>query len=166
MILARKSPIEGGQMRIEKKMAEMGLEIPVIEVRTDVPLIPGVKVGNVLYVSGATPAPTSGRDWAGKVPTDVSAEEAKEAARWCGVQLLAQAKFVIGDLDRVKRVVKVLGMVNSETDFGGHPEVINGCSEFFVEVFGEMGRHARSAVGMASLPSGQAVEIEAIFEVE
>ncbi len=153
-------------MRIEQKMAEMGLAVPEIEPRTDVALIPGVKVGNTLYVSGTGPAATSGHEWSGKVPTDFSTAEAKEAACWCGVQLLAQAKFVIGNLDRIKRVVKLLGMVNSEPDFVDQPEVINGCSELFVEVFGEMGRHARSAVGVASLPSGLPVEIEAIFEVE
>ena len=154
-------------MRIEKKLEEMGIELPAVEPNTQIALIPGVKVGSLLFLSGCGPADTSGREsWHGKVGVDYSTEEGVEAAKWCGVSLLAAAKSVIGDLDRVKRVVKLLGMVNAPPDFEDQPRVINGCSDLFVELFGEMGRHARSAVGMGSLPTGLPVEIEAIFEVE
>lgn len=103
----------------------------------------------------------------GKVGADVSAEEAYQDARLVGIQLLAAAKHALdGDLSRVKRVVKVLGMVNGTPDFEKQPQVINGCSDLLVEVFGDAGRHARSAVGMGSLPGNITVEIEAILEVE
>jgi enamine deaminase RidA (YjgF/YER057c/UK114 family) len=98
--------------------------------------------------------------------TFASAEEAYQHARAIGLTLIAVMKDALGDLDRVKRVVKVLGMVNAVPEFAAHPKVINGCSDVFVEVFGDRGRHARSAVGMGSLPNQTTVEIEAIVEVE
>lgn len=153
-------------MRIEKKLEEMGLLLPEVQASTTAPLIPGVKVGNLLFCSGAVPASTSGKKWRGKVGRDYTTEEGYEAAKWCGVSLLASAKSVIGDLDRIKRVVKLLGMVNATADFEETPQVIHGASDLFVQIFGEMGRHARSAVGMATLPGGVPVEVEAVFEVE
>lgn len=153
-------------MRIEKKLEEMGIKLPEVEPSTTAPLIPGVKVGNLLFCSGAGPLPVSGKQWHGKAGREYSTEEAYEAAKWCAVSLLASAKSVIGDLDRIKRVVKLLGMVNVTEEFEATPQVIHGASDLFVELFGEMGRHARSAVGMASLPGGIPVEVEAIFEIE
>jgi enamine deaminase RidA (YjgF/YER057c/UK114 family) len=102
----------------------------------------------------------------GKVGQDVSVEEAYAHARSVGLTLVAVLQQTLGDLDRVRQVVKVLGMVNAAPDFGAQPAVINGCSDVFVEIFGDAGRHARSAVGMGSLPAGITVEIEAIVEVE
>ncbi len=101
----------------------------------------------------------------GKVGQDLSVAEAYDHAQLTGLNLLAVARKALGDLRRVSRVVKLLGMVNAGPEFGDHPAVINGCSDLFVNVFGEAGRHARSAVGMASLPGGISVEIEAIFEI-
>jgi enamine deaminase RidA (YjgF/YER057c/UK114 family) len=119
-----------------------------------------VRTGNHLYLAG------KGVLVSGKVGHDFSKEQAYQFARETGLILLAVIKQELGTLRRVKRVVKVLGMVNATPDFGDHPYVINGCSDLFVEVFGEAGRHARSAVGMGSLPHNIPVEIEAIIEVE
>jgi enamine deaminase RidA (YjgF/YER057c/UK114 family) len=119
-------------------------------------------IGNMLYVSGSSARPRV----IGKVPDDVSFDEAKAAARSTGISLLSIVKGAIGSLDGVKRVVKSLGMVNGAPDFGEHPAVIDGYAELMTEVFGEDGWGARSAVGMGSLPLGITVEIEAIFEVE
>ena len=121
-----------------------------------------VRTGNLLFLAGKGPRNTGAR---GKVGAEITKEEAYRFARETGLILLAVIKQELGSLQRVKRVVKVLGMVNAAPDFGDHPFVINGCSDLFVEVFGENGRHARSAVGVASLPSGIPVEIEAIIEV-
>jgi enamine deaminase RidA (YjgF/YER057c/UK114 family) len=151
---------------IEKKIEEMGVQLPEVTANTRLPLIPGVKVDNLLYCSGCGPDGDPENTWTGKVGREYSTEEGYAAARLCAIGLLAQAKAVLGDLDRIKRVVKVLGMVNCTPDFEDQPQVINGASDFFVEVFGEGGRHARSAVGMSSLPSGIPVEVEVIFEVD
>jgi enamine deaminase RidA (YjgF/YER057c/UK114 family) len=124
------------------------------------------RVGNVLYLSGQGPCTREGYLHAGKVGLDVSVEEAYGHARLVGVNLLAVLQEALGDLNRVARVVKLLGMVNAATNFTAHPQVINGCSDLMIEVFGpEIGRHARSAVGMGSLPNNITVEIEAIVEV-
>lgn len=121
----------------------------------------GVRTGNLLFLAGKGPI----SDVQGKVGADFTKEQAYQYARETGLTLLAVIKQELGTLSRVKRVVKVLGMVNATPDFGDQPFVINGCSDLFVEVFGEAGRHARSAVGMGSLPGGIPVEIEAIIEV-
>ncbi len=126
------------------------------------PLSPAVKAGNLLFVSGTGPSQSAPK---GKVDTDVSIEQAYGVAREVGLQLLATAKDALGDLDRIARIVKVLGMVNSSPEFDRQPEVINGCSDLLVEVLGDAGRHTRSAVGMAALPGRIAVEIECTFEV-
>lgn len=118
-----------------------------------------VRTGNLLFLAGKGPLAT------GKVGIEFTKEQAYEFARETGFILLAVMKQELGTLQRVKRVVKVLGMVNATPEFGDQPFVINGCSDLFVEVFGEAGRHARSAVGMGSLPHGIPVEIEAIVEV-
>ena len=120
-----------------------------------------VRTGNLLFLAG------KGLEAArGKVGSEVSKEQAYRHARDVGLLLLAAMKHELGDLGRVKRIVKVVGFVNATPDFENHPFVINGCSDLFVEVFGDAGKHARSAVGVASLPFGISVEIEAIAEVE
>ena len=148
-------------MNPEQKLKELGIELDDVQVG-DRPLIPWVQTGNLLYCSGKTPANAP----KGQVGKQLSTEEGYQAARDCAIGQLAVAKAALGDLNRVKRVVKVLGMVNAVPEFGEQPQVINGFSDLMVEVFGENGRHARSAVGMGSLPGNHPVEVEVIFEVE
>ena len=127
--------------------------------------VKAVQVGNLVYLSGHGPDKPEGGQIIGKVGTDLTIEQAKEAARLTGISLVSTLKgFLGGDLNKVKRIVKLLGMVNAGPDFGQHPMVINGCSDLLVEIFGENGKHARSAVGMGSLPGNIPVEIEMIVE--
>ena len=121
-----------------------------------------VREGNMLYLSGQGPRAADGFLHAGKVGADVSVEQAYGHARLTGINLLAVMQDALGDLTRVKRVVKLLGMVNAVPDFEDHPSVINGCSDLFIAIFGQAGEHARSAVGFGSLPNNITVEIEAI----
>jgi enamine deaminase RidA (YjgF/YER057c/UK114 family) len=127
-----------------------------------------VRVGNLLFVAGHGPIRTATRNWpTGKLGKDLTTEQGYAVAREVGLNLLATVQKTLGSLDKVKRVVKVLGMVRSAENFGEQPKVINGFSDLMVEVFGEaIGKHARSAVGMAELPAGIPVEIEMILEVE
>lgn len=127
--------------------------------------VPYVLDGSRLYLSGQGPREADGTLHTGKVGAAVTTEQAYGHARLTGLNLLSVAHMALGDLGRVRRVVKLLGMVNAVPEFGEHPQVINGCSDLLVGVFGEAGRHARSAVGMGSLPGGITVEIEAIFDV-
>lgn len=122
--------------------------------------------GNMLYLSGQGPTYPDGRRHSGKVGDTVSTEEAYEHARLTGLNLIAVMADALGDLGRVRRIVKVLGMVNATTDFTEHPQVINGCSDLFNAVFAEKGVHARSAVGFSSLPNAITVEIEAIVAID
>ena len=153
-------------MNAEARIKELGLALP----QPPKPLgnyVPGVRVGNLLFLSGHGPVRVDGAPTArGKVGRDLSLEDGYKVAREVGINLLGSAKALLGSLDKVKRVVKVLGMVNSAEGFGDQPKVINGFSDLMVEVFGDSGRHARSAVGMAELPMGIPVEIEMILEVE
>ncbi len=128
--------------------------------------VTSVLVGDTLYVSGHGPAPLEGVKTTGKVGRDLTTEEGYQSARRTGLSILSTLKESLGSLDRVERVVKILGMVNSTDDFEFHPRVINGCSDLFVEVFGDKGRGARSAVGMGSLPGNISTEIEAIFQIK
>ena len=128
--------------------------------------VKAVRVGNMVYLSGHGPDRADGSQVTGKVGSDLTWEQAKDAARLTGISLLSTLKAQIGDLNKVKRIVKVLGMVNAIPTFEQHPQVINGCSDLLVEVFGENGKHARSAVGMGSLPKNIAVEIEMIVELK
>ena len=149
---------------IEQRLAQLGITLPAVPTPM-ANYVPSVLVNDLLYLSGQGPR-IGPRDFAqGKVGADVTTEQAYQHARLVGIQLLAAAKDALGDLSRVRRVVKLLGMVNATLDFKQHPQVINGCSDLFVEVFGDLGRHARSAVGMGSLPNNITVEIEAIFQV-
>ncbi|PWE54184.1 hypothetical protein DEM27_20950 [Metarhizobium album] len=124
-----------------------------------------VRAGSMLYVSGQGPAKADGTLMKGKVGIDVTTAEAYEHARLTGLNLLSVVAESVGGLDQVKRVVKLLGLVNAAPDFAEHPAVINGCSDLMVAVFGEAGQHARSAIGVGSLPNNITVEIEAIFEL-
>ncbi len=125
-----------------------------------------VRTGNLIYLSGHGPSKTDGSYITGKLGSNLSIEEGYAAARQTGINLLATLKQAVGDLVKVKRIVKVLGMVNCTDRFADQPKVINGFSDLMVAVFGEKGKHARSAVGMSSLPMNMAVEIEMIVEVE
>ena len=125
-----------------------------------------VQAGNLLFLAGKGPSRPEGGYITGKVGTDLTIEEGYEAARLTAIAQLSVLKAELGDLNRVKRIVKVVGMVNAAPDFENHPEVINGFSDLMVEVFGEKGKHARAAIGMGSLPRNIAVEIDIIVEIE
>ena len=128
--------------------------------------ITSVKHGGLLYVSGHGPAPAEGVKDVGKLGAELTTEEGYLSARQTGLAILATVRVALGSLDRVERVLKIIGMVNSTPDFGEHPKVINGCSDLFVEVFGEeRGRGVRSAVGLGALPGAIPTEIEAVFVV-
>jgi enamine deaminase RidA (YjgF/YER057c/UK114 family) len=150
-------------MTPEEKLKSLGLTLPVLP--TPVANYVLFKMsGSTLYLSGQGPRKPDGSVFTGKVGRDVTPEQAYEHAKLVGLGLLAAAKAAAGELSRVE-VLKVLGMVNAVPDFTDQPKVINGCSDLFVAVLGERGRHARSAVGMASLPMNISVEIEAVMRV-
>jgi len=152
-------------MTIEEKLAGLGLELPVL---------PGSKgiyksclqTGSHVYVSGHVSIRTDGSFIKGKLGLDISDEEGQVAARQCGLAMLTSLKKHLGDLGRIKRVIKLLGMVNATPEYEKHPVIINGCSELFATLWGEDGIGTRSAIGMGSLPGNVAVEIEGIFEIE
>ena len=152
-------------MRIEEKLAQMGLALPSPGPPAG-NYIGAVQVGNLLFVSGHGPRREGEPYMSGKVGRDLSTEQAYEAAKIVMLNCLASVKRELGDLDRVKRVVKLLGMVNCTEDFTDPPKVINGASDLLVALYGEAGRHARSAVGMQQLPMNIPVEIEMILEVD
>lgn len=152
-------------MSAEQQISALGLNLPPAPPRGGV-YKPVVIVGNIAYVSGHGPYLGNGEYLLGRVGDDLDLEAGKAAAQQTALALLATLKSELGSLDRVKRVVKLLGMVNSTPDFPDHPKVINGCSELFGQIWGEEnGIGARSAVGMGSLPGNIAVEIEGIFEL-
>ncbi len=148
----------------EENLARLGIDVstPATPVAN---YVPAVRTGNLVFVSGQGPRRPDGSMITGKVGDAVSMDEAYEAARLCGINLIAALKSQVGDLGNVKRIVKLLGMVNADPGFNDHPKVINGCSDLLVEVFGDAGKHARSAVGMGSLPNQISVEIEMIAEI-
>jgi enamine deaminase RidA (YjgF/YER057c/UK114 family) len=152
-------------MTPEEKLASLGLALPAVATPV-ANYVPFRWAGNLLYLSGQGPRKRDGSLHVGRLGRNVTVEEGYEHARLTGLSLLAAAKAAIGELSRVEAVIKLLGMVNAEPEFGDHPKVINGCSDLLVEVLGEAGRHARSAVGMGSLPSGMSVEIEAILLIK
>lgn len=149
-------------MSIDQRLAELGIELPA-PVSPSGSYVRYQTTGNLLFISGTGPSTIHRK---GKVGADVSLEEANAAARDVGMQILATAREALGSLDRITKTVKVLGMVNSDPSFGDQPQVINGCSDLFVEVLGDAGRHTRSAVGFVALPNQITVEIEATFEFE
>jgi enamine deaminase RidA (YjgF/YER057c/UK114 family) len=149
----------------EKRLKELGIDLGTVS-QPVANYVNAVRTGNLLFLAGKGPRPENGKRPSGKVGRDYTAEQAYQHARTVGMDLLAVMRAELGSLDKVKRVVKVLGMVNAVPEFTDHPKVINGCSDLFVEVLGERGKHARSAVGMGSLPMNIPVEIECIVEVE
>ena len=150
---------------VDKRLEELGITLP--EMRPPVAnYVPAVRTGNLLFLSGSIPAARpDGTEVRGKLGAGVSVEEGYEAARLVGINLLAVLRTTLGDLDKVNRIVKLLSMVNAAPDFTDTPAVANGCSDLLVEVFGDKGKHARSAVGMAALPLNVPVEIEMVVEV-
>lgn len=152
-------------MSTEQTLLSLGLQLPPLPARGGL-YEHAVRSGPLLFLSGKGPRRPDGSRPVGHVGEQVSAEEAREHARLAGLNLLAVLQHELGSLDRVRRVVKVLGLVNSSPEFVRHPEVIDGCSELLLQVFGpERGAHARSAFGVAALPGGMTVEIEMIVEV-
>ena len=151
-------------MQAEARLKEMGIKLPPA-VTPVANYLPAVRTGNLVFLSGHGPFKEDGSLITGKVGSELTAEKGYEAARRVAVGLLGSLKAEIGDLEKVKRVVKLLGLVNCPSDFTDQPKVINGASDFLVEVFGARGKHARSAVGTNALPMNIAVEIEMIVEV-
>ncbi len=152
-------------MSAEKKLKQLGITLPPVSSPVAT-YVNAVQTGNLLYLSGKGPLSVDGKRPAGKLGREFTIEQGYQHARTTGLDLIAVMRTELGSLDRVRRIVKVLGMVNCTPDFTDPPKVINGASDLFVEVFGEKGRHARSAVGLNSLPMGIPVEIEMIVEVE
>ncbi|SHN24278.1 Enamine deaminase RidA, house cleaning of reactive enamine intermediates, YjgF/YER057c/UK114 family [Cyclobacterium lianum] len=148
----------------EEKLKAMGINLTTPSPPT-ANFVRAVRTGNLIFLSGHGPSKGDGTSVQGKLGTELTVSEGQEAARLTGIALLSSLKAEIGDLNKVNRIVKVLGMVNASPDFTQQPRVMNGFSDFMVEVFGEKGKHARSAVGMGSLPNNIAIEIEMIVEV-
>jgi enamine deaminase RidA (YjgF/YER057c/UK114 family) len=151
-------------MSAEKKLKDLGILLPEAP-RPIANYVPAVRVGNLLFVSGHGPYNDGKTVTAGKLGRELTIEQGYLVARNVAINCLASAKAALGDLDRIKKVVKLLGMVNCTEDFKDQPKVINGASDLLVEVLGDAGKHSRSAVGMQSLPNGIPVEIEMILEV-
>lgn len=151
-------------MTIASRLEALGIVLPT-PAAPAANYVPFVRSGNLLFVSGQIPMGASGIEYVGKLGADADIDFGRAAARLCAINLIAQVRAAIGDLESLVRVVKLTGFVNSTLEFGDHPKVINGASDLLVEVFGDRGRHARSAVGVAGLPFGVAVEVEGIFEI-
>jgi enamine deaminase RidA (YjgF/YER057c/UK114 family) len=150
----------------EQRLRELGLQLPKFTPIPGINNVSFVQTGSLVFMSGLGPRNPDGTLPTGKVGRDVSVEQAYQHARSAGLLVLSALRDGVGNLDKVSRVVKVFGMVNAMPDFTDPPKVINGCSDLFVEVFGpERGRHARTAIGVASLPFGITVEIDSVFEV-
>ena len=151
--------------KTESRLQELGITLP----DSPAPLanyVPVVRTGNLIYLSGVGPmAKSDGSEYKGKLGDNLSVDEGYDAARLTAVNLIARLKGYLGDLDRVTQIVKLLSMVNATPDFTEPPAVSNGCSDLMVEVFGDRGRHARSAIGVATLPGGIPIEIELIAEI-
>lgn len=149
----------------EKKIAELGFTLP-IPATPIAAYVPAMRIGDMVMTSGQIPVVDGEIRYRGKVGAEISLEAAREAARVCALNGLAAVKDLVGDLDAIERIVKVVGYVNSTPDFTEHPLVVNGASEFFQDVFGEAGRHVRAAVGCGSLPAGVAVEVELMVQLK
>ena len=151
--------------KIDARLKELGIELPTAPMPA-ANYVPFVVAGSMLFVAGQITAVNGEIKYKGKLGKDLAVEDGYQAARICGLNLIAQAKAACGgDLDKIKRVVKLGGFVNATPDFTDHPKVVNGASDLMAEVFGEAGKHARDAVGSSSLPLGIAVEVDAIFEI-
>ncbi len=150
--------------RIEARLAELGIALP----QAAAPVanyVPYVVTGKLVFIAGQITLVGGKPQYVGQIGKDFTVEEGAKAARICGLNILAQVKAALGDLDRVARCVKLTGFVNAPAGFAEHPKVVNGASDLMVEVFGDAGRHARAAVGVSGLPAGVAVEVDAIFEI-
>lgn len=160
-------PLQGDEPpgAIEQKLQEMGVTLYELA-EPSANFVRAVRTGNLIFLAGHGPQKPDGTSVTGTLGKDLSIEEGQEAARYVAITLLSALKGEIGDLDQVQRIVKVHGMVNSTPEFVDQPKVMNGFSDFMVEVFGEKGKHARAAVGMVSLPANIAVEIEMVVEVK
>jgi enamine deaminase RidA (YjgF/YER057c/UK114 family) len=172
--LAAATPLAGGATAgvaaagwsADARIRELGIVLPRLDAAALQTIVPGVRVGNLLFMSGHGPRGEDGRYVTGKVGADLDADAGYAAGRAAGTTMLAAMRELLGgSLDSVVRVVKVLGMVNATPDFTQQPRVVNGFSELLIEVFGDNGRGARSAVGVGSLPGGWAIEVEGIFEL-
>jgi enamine deaminase RidA (YjgF/YER057c/UK114 family) len=152
-------------MSIEDKLEQMGVQLPTPPAPAAA-YVPVVQTGNLCFVSGQLPIQEGRVMAAGSVPGVVSVDEATQAARLCAINILAQLKAHLGSLDRVKKVVRINGFIQSDIGFYNHPKVLNGASEFLVEVFGESGKHSRVVAGAKELPMNATIEIDAIVEVE
>lgn len=150
--------------QIEARLAEIGISLPPAPAAA-ANYEPAVLSGSTLYISGQLPLGPAGVSVSGRLGDGVTLDEGRAAARLCALNILAQARTALGGLDRIARLVKITGFVASAADFTDQPKVVNGASDLLVEALGDRGRHARSAVGVAALPLGAAVEVEAIFEV-
>ena len=150
--------------RIEARLKDLEITLPTPPAPV-ASYVPTVQSGNLLFVSGQITSTPEGLKYVGAVGKDLSLDDGKAAARLCAINLVAQIKAACGDLDRVKRCVKLTVFVNATPDFTQHPEVANGASDLRVEIFGEAGKHARAALGAGSLPRGVACEVEALFEI-
>jgi len=149
---------------IESRLETLGIVLPAA-VAPAANYVPAVESRGFLYISGQIPVGPNGIEHVGKLGRELGIDEGRAAARLCAINIVAQAKAALGDLDRVARIVKLVGFVNSDPEFTDQPKVVNGASDFMVEVFGDKGRHARSAVGVSALPFGVGVEVEAILEI-
>ena len=149
--------------KVEQRLAELGIELPSAPAPA-ANYVPYTISGNLLTISGQITMGPNGLEYVAKLGDDADVTTGQAAARLCAINILAQAKAALGDLDRITQVLKIQGFVNSTPDFTEHPSVINGASDFLVEVLGDAGKHARAAVGMSSLPLGVAVEIDAMIE--
>lgn len=151
--------------KIDARLKELGIALP----DTPAPAgnyVPAVRSGNLVFIAGQLPIEGGKPQFLGKVGRELQAADGQKAARLCAINIVAQLRTALGgDLDRVKRIVRVGGFVNAVPDFTDHPQVVNGASDVLVEIFGDAGRHARAAVGVGSLPRGVAVEVEAVAEV-
>ena len=153
------------QMKIEKRLKELGVELAE-PIGPQANYVTTVQTGNLIFTSGHGPITSEGEILKSQLGTDATIEDGYASARQVALCLLSTLKHVLGDLDRVNQIVKVVGFVNSAPHFTDQPAVVNGASDFLVEVFGDKGRHARSAVGMVQLPLGIPVEIEMVVEIE
>ncbi|MDK9694909.1 MAG: RidA family protein [Siculibacillus sp.] len=149
---------------VEARLAELGITLPT-PAAPAANYVPFVRTGALVFVSGQIPVGPKGIEFVGKLGADADLDTGRAAARLCAINLIAQLKAAVGDLEKLARVVKLTGFVNSTLEFTDHPKVVNGASDLMVDVFGDRGRHSRSAMGVAGLPFGVAVEVEGIFEV-
>lgn len=152
-------------MQIEKRLEELGIVLPAAATPV-ANYVTTVQTGNLVFTSGHGPGDGEGKIYKSQLGTDAEIEDGYQSARQVGINLIGTLKQALGDLDRVQRIVKVVGFVNSAPSFTDQPAVVNGASDLFVEVFGDRGKHTRSAVGMSQLPGGIPVEIEMVVEID